>query len=231
MKRMDWNCKLLPGFPDQTANVDTAVQAMQILHEQAGITEIAFFPKYDPLSDAQTIFQFRANAALTGLQRQLPFSAKLFVRPTVYLRPELPELNVLRHFCIPKTKYLAFSLPITAHEDTENILAKFVRHSPFRVLLTDAQLLPIFYPKDVLERIINLPGIALQTSFQSLFLPDFTVFLHKILQKGVPVVLGSGVNSPERANRIFFDEILQTLKENFTPAEAEKLLYGGLPRS
>ncbi len=231
MKRMDWNCKLLPGFPDQTANVETAVQAMQILHDQAGITDFAFFPKYDPLSDSQAIFQFRANAALSAFQKQLPFLAKFFVRPTVYLRPEMPENNVLRHFCIPKTRFLAVSLPITAQEDTENILAKFVRHSPYRVLLTDAQLLPIFYPKDVLERIINLPGIALQTSFQSLFLSDFTVFLRKILQKGVPVLLGSGVNSPERASRIFFDEILQTLKENFTPAEAEKLLYAGLPLS
>ena len=231
MKRTDWNCKLLPGFPDQIANPETAVQALQILHEQAGITEFAFFPKYDPLSDTPTIFQFRANAALTGLQSRLPFAAKFFVRPTVFLRSELPENNVLRHFCIPKTNYLAFSLPITANEDTESILARFVRHSPYRVLLTDAQLLPIFYPKDVLERIVNLPGIALQTSFQSLFLPDFTVFLRKNLKKGVPILLGSGVNSPERAANVRFDEILQTLQENFTAAEIERLLYAGLPRS
>lgn len=231
MKRMDWNCKLLPGFPDQIANMETALQAMQILNERAEITEFAFFPKYDPLSDSQAIFQFRANAALTALQSRLPFSAKLFVRPTVYLRPELPDMAVLRHFCIPKTDYIAFSLPITPEPDTENVLARFVRHSPYRVLLSEAQLLPIFYPVDVLERIVHLPGIALQTSFQSLFLPDFTVFLHKTLQKDVPIVLGSGVNSPERANRLQFDEILQTLHKNFTEAEEEKLLYAGLPRS
>ncbi|MBE6530308.1 MAG: hypothetical protein E7680_06915 [Ruminococcaceae bacterium] len=231
MKRIDWNCKLLPGFPDQVADIETAVQAMQILHDQTGIAEFAFFPKYDPLSDSQTIFQFHANAALTGLQSRLSFPAKLFVRPTVYLRSELPENNVLRHFRIPKTNYIALSLPITANEDTETVLAKFLRHSPYHVLLTDAQLLPIFYPNDVLERIIDLPGIALQTSFQSLFLPNFTVFLHKILQKGVPVVLGSGVNSPERAGKISFDEILETLKESFSQPEIEQLLNVGLPLS
>ncbi len=231
MKQTDWNCKLLPGFPDQIANVESAVQALQILHEQTGITEFAFFPKYDPTSDSQTIFQFRANAALTGLQSRLSFAAKFFVRPTVYLRQELPDDRVLRHFCIPKTNYLAFSLPITATEDTESILSGFVRHSPYRVLLTDAQLLPIFYPKDVLERIVNLPGIALQTSFQSLFLPDFTVFLRKSMQKGVPIVLGSGVNSPDRAARVHLDEILQTMRENFTVDEIQRLLYAGLPRS
>lgn len=230
MKRIDWNCKLLPGFPDQTASVETAVEALQILHDQTGITEFAFFPKYDPATDSQTIFQFHANAALTGLQSRLPFAAKLFVRPTVYLRSEIPENNVLRHFRIPKTNYVAFSLPITANEDTETVLAKFLRHSPYHVLLTDAQLLPIFYPNDVLERIANLPGIALQVSYQSLFLPNFTVFLRKLLQKGVPIVLGSGVNSPERASKISFDELSEALKENFTKSEAERLLNAGLPR-
>lgn len=231
MKRMDWNCKLLPGFPDQTADIETALQAMQILYEQNGINEFAFFPKYDPLFDSQTIFQFRANAALTALQSRLPFMAKLFVRPTVYLRPELPDNVILRRFCIPKTDYLAISLPITPEPDTENQLAGFARHSPYRILLTEAQLLPIFYPKDVLEHIVNLPGIALQISFQSLFSPDFAVFLHKILQRGVPIVMGSGVNSPERANRIRFDEILKTLEENFTPFEVDQILNAGLPRS
>lgn len=231
MKRMDWNCKLLPGFPDQVANIETALQAMQILYEQAGINEFAFFPKYDPASDSPTIFQFRANAALTALQSRLPFTAKLFVRPTVYFRKELPDTAILRHFCIPRTNYLAVSLPITPESDTESLLADFTRHSPYRVLLTEAQLLPIFYPKDVLERIVNLPGIALQTSFQSLFTPDFTVFLHKMLQKGVPIVLGSGVNSPERANRIRFEEIEQTLEENFSQFEKDRLLSTGLPRS
>ncbi len=231
MKRMDWNCKLLPGFPDQVANIETALQGMQILYEQNGITEFAFFPKYDPASDVQTVFQFRANAALTALQSRLPFTAKLFVRPTVYLRDELPDAAILRRFCIPKTDYLAVSLPISPRSDTENLLAGLVRHSPYRILLSEAQLLPIFYPQDVLGRIVDLPGIALQISFQSLFSSDFTVFLHKMLQKGVPILLGSGVNSPERANRLHFDEILQTLEENFTKTEIDRLLNAGLPRS
>ena len=227
----DWNCKLLPGFPDQISNREAAVQAMQILYERSGINKFAFFPKYDPLTDSPTVFQFRANAALADLQSRLSFSAKLFVRPTVYLRPEMPENNVLRRFCIPKTTYLAVSLPIMVQEDTENTLAKFVRHSPYRVLLTDAQILPIFYPDDMLERIVNLPGIALQASFQSLLLPNFTVFLRKILQKGVPIVFGSGVNSPERAERIPLNDIFKALQENFSKQEEEKLLYGGLPRA
>ena len=231
MKRADWNCKLLPGFPDQIASIEDAIQALEILHTQAEITEFAFFPKYDPLTDSKAYFQLRANAALSNLQSRVSFPAKLFVRPAIYLRPELPDPTVLRHFCIPKTNFLAFSLPITPNQDTENTLARFLRHSPYRVLLLEAQLLPIFYPNDVFNRIMNLPGIALQISYQSLFLPDFAVFLHKMLKKGTPILLGSGVNSPERANRLQYEDVLQTLHDHFTQAETERILYGGLPRS
>ena len=230
-KRIDWNCRLLPGFSDQVLNTTEALLALDILHTQFGITEFAFFPLFDPLVDSGARFLLQMNASCENLQANLPFSTRIIARPSVYLRPELPDLTLLKRFCIPKTDFLAFSLPIVPDPETENTLAKVVRHLPYRILILDAQILPAFYSKEALDRILNLPGIALQISFQSLFSPDFTVFLQKTCQKGIPVVLGSGANSIARAKRVQFDKTLENAREFHPETVCNQIFYGGLPHS
>ena len=55
----DWNCRLLPGFPDQIATPESAAEALAALHEQTGISRFSFLPVFDPESDSVSAFRIR----------------------------------------------------------------------------------------------------------------------------------------------------------------------------
>ena len=222
----DWNCRLLPGFPDQIATPESAADALAALHEQTGINRFSFLPVFDPESDSVSAFRIRSERSSEALQGLLRFPATLMVSAAVRLLPGLSEYLDLHRFFLPKTDYLPVLLPLSPEEWVENALADLSRHAPFRVLLTNAHLLPVFYPQTLIERILNLPNLAFQFSFQSLLDPKNDRFLHPLLDRHVPILLGSGVNSIEKARRLDLKAVVSAVQSRFYPFEADELFFG-----
>ena len=222
----DWNCRLLPGFPDQIATPERAADALAVLHERTGINRFSFLPIFDPESDSVSAFRIRSERSLKALQSLLRFPATLFASASVRLLPDLSEYLDLRQFFLPKTDYLPISLPLAPDEWIENALAELSRHASFRILLTNAHLLPVFYPQPLMERILNLPNLAFQFSFQSLLDPKNDRFLHPLLDRRVPILVGSGVNSIEKAYRLNLIAVVSAVRSRFYPFEADEIFFG-----
>lgn len=219
----DWNCRLLPGFSDQIGNARKAAQALTLLHERSGITRFSFFPEFDPVYESVSAFKIRIDQALKALQSLLRFPAVLFASASVRICQKLADYRYLPRFCLPKTDFLPISLPIIPDNWVENEVARLARYAPFRPLLMNAHLLPVFYPSDVLKRIFRLPDIAVQFSFQSLETDKNDRFLHELLARKVPVLLGSGVNSLEKAAMFDFSYIRSQIEARFSPNEIDAL--------
>lgn len=223
----DWNCRLLPGFPDQIGNAETAAKALQTIHERSEISNFFFLPEFDPASDSASAFQIRLDRALQTLMPLLSFSAKLQASASVKLIQNLLDYKNLSCFYLPKTDYLPISLPITPEDWVETEIAKLARHAPFRILLLNVHLLPIFYPKDSVKRILSLPNIACQFSFRSLA-DEKTVdlLLKPLLRQNVPILLGSGVNSLEKAYQFDFSFYRNQAEKQFSLYESDLMFYG-----
>ena len=223
----DWNCRLLPGFPDQIGNAQTAAKALQTIHARSDISRFFFLPEFDPASDSATAFRIRLDRALQALKSVLPFSADLQASASVRLIPNLSDYTDLSRFYLPKTDYLPISLPITPEDWVETEIAKLARHAPFRVLLLNAHLLPIFYHEDMVKRILSLPNLACQVSFRSLT-DEKTVdlILKPLLRRNVPILLGSGVNSLEKAYQFDFAFYREQAKKRFSSYESDLMFYG-----
>ena len=223
----DWNCRLLPGFSDHVGNARNAASALTLLHEHSGISHFSFFPEFDPLCESVSAFKIRIDLALKALQSLLTFPAVLFASASARICPNLAEYRDLRRFCLPKTDFLPISLPIVPENQVENEVARIARYAPFRPLLMNAHLLPIFYPSDVLKRLFRLPGIAVQFSFSSLETDKNDRILHELLARKVPVLLGSGVNSREKAALLDFPYLRSQIEARFSPSEADALFHAG----
>ena len=222
----DWNCRLLPGFSDQIRRPEDAATALELLHERAGISRFSFLPEWNPSFCPATVFRIRLDTALKALQSLLRFPAVLSASASVALQPQLAEWDDLRRFCLPKTDYLAISVPLVPEDWVESEVARFSRHSPFRILLTNAHLLSVFYPKEVLMRLATLPQIAFQFSFQSLSHPDHDEIIRTLLARHAPILLGSGVNSIEKAYGFDLASDRSEAEKRFYPFEIEEIFYG-----
>lgn len=223
----DWNCRLLPGFPDQAARAEDAADALTVLWEDLGVKRFCFFPVFDPETDSIPAFQIRENRALKALQSLFHFPAVFLLSASVRLVPGLAEYRGLNRFLLPKTDYLPVALPLSPDRTTENTLADLARHAPFRLLVTNAHLLPVFYPEPLLERVSRLPGLAFQFSFQALAEPQTGLFRDLLLARRVPILAGSGVRSPEQARRMVTEACFTSLQSRFSPSDLEKMLFGG----
>ncbi len=224
----DWNCRLLAGFPDQIARSDAAAEALTALLSRSTLRRFLFLPVFDPAQDSVALFQIRANNALKALQSRISSVASLSCAASVALLPRLSEYKELRRLCLPKTDYLAISLPLTPTDWAENELAKLARYAPFRVFLTNVHLLPIFYPPETVDRLLNLPNMAYQFSIQSLENPANDRLFRRLLDRRAPILFGSAVNSLGKAYR--FDEAFSVgeARKRFRPFELERLLFNRL---
>lgn len=223
----DWNCRLLPGFADQIGNAQTAAKALQTIQERSEISRFFFLPEFDPASDSAAAFRIRLDHALQAIKPVLSFSADLQASASVRLIPNLSDYTDLSCFYLPNTDYLPISLPITPEDWVETEIAKLARYAPFRILLLNAHLLPIFYSKEAVKRILSLPNIACQVSFRSLT-DEKTVdlLLKPLLTRKVPIVLGSGVNSLEKAYQFDFPFYRSQAEKRFSQFESDLMFYG-----
>ena len=222
----DWNCRLLAGFPDQIGNIETAAKALEMIHERASIARFCFLPEFSLSHTSISAFQIRFDAALNALKSLVTFPAVFFGTASVTLLPHFREQIGLRRLCLPKTDYLPISVPLVFEDWVETELAYLSRRAPYRILLTNAHLLSVFYPNDVIQRLLNLPNLAYQFSFRSLSDPKIASMLRLLLDRDAPVLLGSGVNSLEKAARFDFSFYHEQAEKMFSPYETELLFYG-----
>lgn len=209
----DWNCNLLPGLSDCSDSVSSAVNCLELLRERAGFNRFCFLPEFDPDAESVSGFLLRIDHSLEELRNAVPPSVSLIATASVRLVPELYAYRNLRRLFLPSSHFLPVSLPPIPGETTEVDLANLVRKGSYRVLVTNAQLLTVLYPKEVRERIFRLPGLAFLFSYGILDDPSCDVYLKHLAAAKVPVLFGSSVRSFSMAGQFDRDWLMSIARE------------------
>ena len=221
----DWNCKLLPMMHDLIANPSDAAQALSAL-KKLGISRFCMMPEFDCQQESLSLFLLNRDRALREIHKQMPENAFITSAATLLLTEGCHEVQGLRKLCIPQTNYLPIKLPLSldvnwlAHEFNQ-----FLYHLPFRLLLMNFDTYSLFYPSEVLDRLLNLPNVAYQFNYRALADPNMRIQLKRLLMRHAPILFGTSVNSVMKAYYYEFSHYIGVAKQHFTEFECDDLFF------
>ena len=227
----DWNCGLLPIGLELIGNAQDAASGIKILSERTGMRRFCFLPAFDPQEESLSAFLLKRDRAIRELSGLLPSCFQLIPAARMNLPSDglLPNDPKLKKLCIPGTD----CLPVTFFlwddpGETENRLAKLVRHSGFSILLPSAERILSTFPQDVSERIFRLPGMVYQFSYSALREEKILKLLDQLLCRKAPVLFGSSVETPAQAARFDLAFELEPARAHFDRLSFERLFYSDL---
>lgn len=222
----DWSCRLLPMMRDCLSNPKDSAEALSVLRERCGITRFCMMPEFDCRSESVSGFLVRRERAMQELKTLLPDGLWIRAAGASLLCPGLSEAVGLHKLYIPGTPYLPLRLPLQPNQPwAATELNRLLYHTKHQLLLLSFHLYEKLYPPDLYQRLLELPGAAYQFSYQSLILPEIQAVLHKLIQRNVPILFGTSVNSLSKACYYELDYFLQVASEQFTAYEYDTLFF------
>lgn len=222
----DWSCRLLPMMRDCLSNPKDSAEALSILRERCGITRFCMMPEFDCRLESVSGFLVRRERSVQALKELLPDGFWIRAAGASLLCPSLSEAIGLHKLYIPGTPYLPLRLPLQQNQPwVAAELNRLLYHTNHQLLLLSFDLYAMFYPPDLYQRLLELHGTAYQFSYQSLILPEIQAVLHRLIQRNVPILFGTSVNSLSKACYYEFDSFLQAAAEHFTAYERDILFF------
>lgn len=227
---VDWNCKLLPSSRVSDRTVSNAIETMQYLYQRDGFSKFCIVSEYTGTEGSIPAYLVLRNRAERELRERLPKHLKLRVESTVQLSPDLHTLDGLECLCRKNTNRLALTLPLSPYADwMESELNRLLYRSHFQLLFLSFELPVLFYPEDLLQRLMRIPNAVYQFGYRSLsdarVLKQIRRLLH--IHSRAPILLGTSVSSVSKASFHETSYYLEQAARGLSPSEYQLLLHCG----
>lgn len=206
---IDFHCHILPGMDfDGTKRLNEAVAMCKLLKSQ-GVATVCATPHFYPWNDDVDAFLKRREETLATLRANFS-GIEIIPGAEVQIFKSLPEYPVNR-LCIGNSNVVMFELPQIPFakwmlEVIENVV---YMHSVIPVI---AHIERYGFPKEILQKFANIPGVIFQITVPELKYPKAIKNLDNVCSCGVPVVFGSDAHDMT-ARPPQFDVIEQKLAE------------------
>ena len=152
---VDWNCGLLPHMHGQISDTDEALEVLSLLSRQFDIHRFCMMPDFDSQKETVSMFLLRRFRAEKQINDRLPKDVGVRYSGRALLNPDLHLTECLKKLCIFGGRFLPLQLPIGEYADWIDLeLNRLLYKARVGLLLTSCEWYPIFYPKDVLDRLL-----------------------------------------------------------------------------
>jgi hypothetical protein len=225
---VDWNCKMLPIPCDPTSNAQSTCRELASLHERFGFSKFLMTPTYLCERESVQAFCIRKNAMEREIRAFLPKSLRLKFASSVQLSRGISLEKGLEHLALTPNHYLPITLPMEAYGDWIDFeLNQLLYKRHLRLMLQSFEYAMILYPKDVLEKLLRVPNAIYQFNYKGLLIPKVCDTVRTMLRKNAPVLLGSGIDHPQKVASYDLEDFQASALQNLSESEYQILLRNG----
>ncbi|MBR2927162.1 MAG: hypothetical protein IKC31_06260 [Clostridia bacterium] len=223
----DWNCRLLPTLSNQKQAATECLSSLSSLHEIHGFDRFCLIRVYDGSNHSLPIFLLEQRILKDHLMASSPRQLSVCFATPALLYEGLSEEAELERLLLPHHNCLPLLMPPGAYQewmDAELNRLLYKRH--IRLLFLSFELNAVFYPSEVLARLLRVPEAVYQFNFRAFTDPRLTSYIKTLLSDHATVLLGTGLDQREK---IYFYEqshYLDCIRSALTPMEYQLLLHG-----
>ena len=223
----DWNCRLLLRGDPLLGDHAELVRAFFLCVERFGIKRFCMMPTFDPQAESVARFLLRRERMQESLTPLLPSGARLRMGASVLLSPGLHAEQDLHKLTLPASHYLPLDLPIGEWADWLDLeINRLLYRAKKRLLFLSVERYPIFYPKDVLDRLMRIPNAVYQFNYRALADPASVALIRSLLHQGTTVLLGTATEDPYKLGFYEMEHYLTSADASLSRAELSSLLQG-----
>ncbi|MBQ8416300.1 MAG: hypothetical protein IJX13_05315 [Clostridia bacterium] len=223
----DWNCQLLPSLRDVEHSPQRIALALEEMRQAFGISQFYLTPPYDVARESVTAFLHRRERIKESLVPHLSPSVSVLIGASVTLSPSVCEIRELDKL-LTNRSHLCLSLPLCEYAHWVDFeLNRLLFHRRLRPLFLSFERAVILYPEEAIERLMRIKGAAFQFSYRSLQVTKILNVIKCLLKERKTVLLGTGLDSPEKIGLYELPYYLDCAKRFFDERELCRLLSNG----
>lgn len=221
---VDWNCRLLPHMCGQISNPAETSAYLVLLSECQDIRRFCMMPDFDVQKESVSMFLLRRFRAAKELETRLPKGIGVRYAGRALLTPDLHRTEHLKKLCIFRGRYLPILLPVGEYSDWIDLeLNRLLYKTRVKLLLTSCELYPIFYPKEVLERLFRMENAIYQFNYKALAEPSLCRWIDRLLCQNRTVLLGTSIELPDKVSAYNVEEYLKAAEDHMYITHIETL--------
>lgn len=223
---IDHNCQLLPSATNGIVTAAACIDALTLLRDQHQFSGFRLTATYDLYREPISVFLLRQSKLVKEISEIAPKTLNISFATQARLYEGLSSENGIELLSFPRHGYLPIFLPLSSCEDWIDLeINRLLYQNGFRLLFMNFELYLILYPDQVIEKLLRIPSAAYQFNYKSLCQGHVCKVIKELLQKKVPVLLGTALN---QTDKIYFYEqktYLEAARLTFSPIEYQQLLY------
>ena len=181
--------------------------------------------EYDATLESVGAHLLRRKRLTETLQSYNLSNHKFHVATRVALTPDLYEASDLEKLLFSKENLLCLRLPVSSYEDWMDLeINRLLYKRKLRLCFTSFELALILYPPEVIEKLMRIRGAVFQVNFRALAEERVCEVVQKLIKQNTHVLLGSGIDSPDKIWYYEFDYYMEAAREKLSPDSFMTLL-------
>lgn len=223
----DWNCQILPSEWVEGRSPQRISLALERMHQAFGISQFYLRPQYDAVRESVAAFLHRRERIKESLVPHLSPSVSVLIGASVTLSPAICEIWEIGKLLADRST-LPILLPMCSYADwIDRELNRLLFQRRLRPLFLSFERAVILYPEEAIERLMRIKGAAFQFSYRSLQETKILNVIKSLLKEQKTVLLGTGLDSPEKIGLYELPYYLDCAKRFFDERELCRLLSNG----
>lgn len=231
---IDWNCKLLADLHEIKHAPAASLAALSYLQSKFDLRAFCFAPTFRSSSDSVAAFLLRRDKTVSEILDCSQSTAPSFSKPirllcgsSVLLEKDLHETLHLHRLAVPFDvhAYLPIVLPMSSYADWIDLeLNRLLYRRGMKLMFLSFEIACIFYPTEVLERLIRIDDAIFQFNYASVENPAIRSIIKKLIAQSKTVIFGTSLNAIDKIYHYELDWYLACIKRDFLDFEAASLL-------
>lgn len=222
---IDWKSQLLPCMRGYITDPTISIQAMQEMFLRFGVNSFCMTADFDCSVESVNMFLIRLSRSQELLKPHIPKNLYVNFFASVLLFRDLSLTPDLEKLLFSSQKLLPIKLPIGKYEDWMDLEFNHLLYkNKFRLLFTSFETAIIWYPPEIVEKLMRISGAVFQFNYKSLVDPKICRIIKKLIAQKSRVLLGTSLDSLGKIYFYEFDHYIHSARLNFSAEELRILL-------
>lgn len=208
---VDWCSGLASVMRDSPEQLEFTLQTLK---ERFLMTRHCLITEYDATYESVGAFLLRHRRMTEALQSYSISDHRLRFAIRVLLTPDVYETADLERLLFSREKLLCIKLPVSSYEDWMDLeINRLLYKRKMRLCFSSFELAVILYPREVIEKLMRIQGAVFQFNFKALAEPRICDVVQRLIKQNTHVLLGSGIDNPDKIWYYEFDYYLDAARE------------------
>ena len=249
---VDWNSHLICGLHEKLTDPEDALDGILYLCETYGVNTLCMMPVFTPFVHTASHFILKRDRALERIQKayhdrlengyklnskdQRLKHIKILKAACVALEPGCHEIKDLHRLAIRLggLDYLPIRLPITEFHDSIDLeINRLLYRAGFHLWFVSFDVACTLYPPEIIQKLMRIKDSVFQFNYRSLEDPEIREIIQALLDRNVPVLLGTSLDCPAKAYHYDISYYASLVEKYFSKKSQLRLMryYTRIPSS